>query len=333
VSKSISKGVPIKVNVKVTNDTIFPVANVVLMFEYSNSLDGVPHKMTITVPSSPKSTNTVTFNLSSQYCGIVDVRLYQTKVYDNLKMFCLKHRHQSGCSVLVMPKFHNIPMVVENVVSEIVESDTYSKDKAGDDCSEVFDIREYQDGDRLNRIHWKLSSKGDQTYVKEYSLPISNSVVIIPEMVNGKDVSLPSIDTITELLLSISQNLNAHEVNHGICIYSQGGVTMHNVTNDEETLTVVGSMVRQGIPEVYKPYAFSYFQSINEYSNYSHTIYITNVLDVQTLSNLEDFNSTKKTVFYVSNQPMDKKFLSYDGVQVVQVVEGKILECVSEFIV
>jgi hypothetical protein len=232
-----------------------------------------------------------------------------------------------------MPKFHDIPMVVENVSSEIVESDTYSKDKSGDDCSEVFDIREYQDGDRLNRIHWKLSSKSDQTYVKEYSLPISNSVVIIPEMVNGESVRLPSIDTIAELLLSISQKLNANEVNHKVCLYSQDNVTMHNVTNDEETLTIVGSMVRQGIPQMYTPYAFSYFQSINDYGNYSHTIYITNVLDIQTLSNLEDFNSTRKTVFYVSNKPMDKKFLSYDGVQVVQVVEGKILECVGELIV
>ena len=38
-----------------------------------------------------------------------------------------------------------------------IESDSYSTIKGGDDPSEVFAIREYREGDRLQRIHWKLS--------------------------------------------------------------------------------------------------------------------------------------------------------------------------------
>ena len=57
------------------------------------------------------------------------------------------------------------------------------------------------------------------------------------------------------------------------------------------------------------------------------------MLNIDTLSLLEDFNSTKKTVLYVSNNPVDKKFLTYDGIQVLQVVEGKICECIGEFII
>lgn len=332
---SVLKDTPINLNVQVTNKSIIPVANIVLLFEYFNSLDGKIQKMTITVPASPKSTTDLSFSIISQYCGIVTVKLFDTKIYDNLKLFSLRKRHQQECSVLVIPKYHDIAMTIENVSTETMESDTFSKTKSGDDCSEVFDIREYHEGDKLNKIHWKLSSKTGQTYVKEYSLPISNAVVILPEMVNIPNTKLiDTMDTITELMLSISQKLNYFEVAHRISIYQDGDMSFHNITNNDETYNVINQFVRNGISKLNRPYAFKYFQAMNENPNYSHLIYITNVLDIKVLSNLEDFNATKKTVFYVSSSDgIDKKYLNYDGIQVVQVVNNMISQSISEFIV
>lgn len=333
-SKSIHKDIPIKLEVTVKNRSYVPIANVVMIFEYFNSLDAKTHKMTITIPSAPRGVNTICFDINSKYCGIVNVKLFQTKVYDNLKLFCMRKRHQQECSILIMPKVHDIPIVVENVSSEVLESDIFSKTKSGDDCSEVFDIRQYHDGDKLNRVHWKLSSKNEEVYVKEYSLPISNSIVIIPEIVNLHTKSSISImDTITEIVLSVSQQLNYKEVAHKIAIYDNESMSFENISTDEETYTAIGRMVRNGIPNVSEVYAFKYFQALNEYQQYSHIIYVTNILDINTLSALEDFNSIKKTVLYVSNTPIDKNFLTYDGVQIVQVVEGKICECIGEFII
>ena len=52
------------------------------------------------------------------------------------------------------------------------DSDRFSTYKKGDDPSEIFDIREYADGDKIQRIHWKLSSKTGDLMVKEGSLPL-----------------------------------------------------------------------------------------------------------------------------------------------------------------
>lgn len=331
---SISKDTPITLNVTVKNKSILPIANIVLLFEYFNSLDGKIQKMTVTIPASPKSTTDFSFNIISKYCGVVSVKLFDTKIYDNLKLFTLRKRHQQECSILIMPKYHDIPMIVENLSTEIIESDTFSKTKSGDDCSEVFDIREYQEGDKLNRVHWKLSSKAEQTYVKEYSLPISNSVVIIPEMVNTSSKKLIStMDTITELLLSISQKLNYNEVSHRIALFQNDNMTFHTITDNDQTYDIVNQMIHHGISKIDRPYAFKYFQAINEIPSYSHVIYITNVLDINVLSNLEDFNATKKTVFYISTKSIDEKYLNYDGVQVVQVVNNMISQSIGEFIV
>lgn len=334
LSKNIQKDVPITLEVTVKNSSYIPIANVVMIFEYFNSLDAKPHKMTITIPSAPKQSNTICFDITSKYCGVVNIKLFQTKVYDNLKLFCLRKRHQQECSVLVMPKLYDIPIVVENVSTEVLESDVFSKTKSGDDCSEIFDIRQYHDGDKLNRVHWKLSSKNEEVYVKEYSLPISNAIVILPEIVSLQGTnSISNMDTITEIVLSVSQQLNYHEVPHKIAIYTNDEMSIENVSNNEETYTIVGKLVRNGIPNLSETYAFKYFQAMSDYQQYSHIIYVTNVLNIDTLSLLEDFNSTKKTVLYVSNNPVDKKFLTYDGIQVLQVVEGKICECIGEFII
>lgn len=332
-SQTIPKNMPIKIDITVTNRSYIPISNMVMLFKYSNSLDGKVHKMTITIPSAPNGTNTVSFNIISKYCGIVNIRLFETKVYDNLKLFCLKKRHQQECSILIMPKLHDIPLILQNSSNDVMESDTFSKIKSGDDSSEVFNIREYQEGDRLNRIHWKLSSKRNEIYVKEYSLPISNSIVIIPEVVNYNVNSISDMDTITELLLSLSQGLNYHEIHHKISIYQNNNTYIENISNSEETYTAIRKIVRNGMPNNIQPYAFKYFQAVNECNNYSHTIYITNMLDINVLSNLEDFNSVKKTVFVISNIPLDTSLFTYNGIQIVQVVQNKISECIREFIV
>ena len=40
----------------------------------------------------------------------------------------------------------------------------------GYDPSELFDVREFQNGDRLQSVHWKLSARTDELMVKELSL-------------------------------------------------------------------------------------------------------------------------------------------------------------------
>lgn len=62
------------------------------------------------------------------------------------------------------------------------DSDRFSTYKKGDDPSEIFDIREYADGDKIQRIHWKLSSKTGDLMVKEGSLPLMKEIHIFIDL-------------------------------------------------------------------------------------------------------------------------------------------------------
>ena len=82
----------------------------------------------------------------------------------------------------IVPDYIPIENNIANYAEMGLETDDYSKTSKGDDPSEIFDIHEYHDGDKINRIHWKLTAKQDKTMVKDYSLPISNSIVLMADL-------------------------------------------------------------------------------------------------------------------------------------------------------
>ena len=79
-----------------------------------------------------------------------------------------------------MPKhIENIGIPNLSVVNKFLDSDRFSDEKPGDDPSEIFDIREFKDGDRLNSIHWNLTVKTGKIMVKDFSFPLNNSDRIV----------------------------------------------------------------------------------------------------------------------------------------------------------
>ena len=98
-----------------------------------------------------------------------------------------------------------------------MDSDEYSMKKAGYDPSETFAIREYQPGDRIRQIHWKLTEKFDNLMVRDYGLPIQNTILLLLETGYAQDKPDPDcMDALAEALLSVSQELASQQVVHSI---------------------------------------------------------------------------------------------------------------------
>ena len=76
-------------------------------------------------------------------------------------------------TMLVLPRISEVPVMVSRQSRDFAgESEEHSKERGGDDPSEVFQIRDYQPGDKLRSIHWKLSAKTGEMMVRERSLPL-----------------------------------------------------------------------------------------------------------------------------------------------------------------
>lgn len=117
--------------------------------------------------------------------GVVTFRIRRIRTEDAIGLGMGYRRNVAECSVTILPEIV-IPHLEfsEQIRNFLLDSDTYSKTKSGEDVSEVFGLREYRPGDSWQKVHWKMTARQEHIWVKEYSLPIGASVVLAAE--NGR---------------------------------------------------------------------------------------------------------------------------------------------------
>lgn len=117
----------------------------------------------------------------TMYCaGGYEYRLRRVRVYDWTGWFYLTKRLNCPAATQLLPQLHELPVELSGAVRGFFgESEVYDDLRGGSDNSEVFQIREYAPGDRLQNIHWKLSAKAEDLMVREHSLPKGCAVVLL----------------------------------------------------------------------------------------------------------------------------------------------------------
>lgn len=218
----VSKKQPFPVQLCITNKSFIPVGKAEAHIEYYNVFSNQISSFYLDLPIQPRNSQRVTFQLSSKFCGIIKIRTVNIKISDPMRLFKFRIGKNIRTEVSVMPEIHEIDGTVTYTDRVNEESNIFSEQKPGDDPSEIFNLREYNPGDRLNRIHWKLSSKKDDFIVKEYSLPVD-----VPSMIflnlkcyEDSEYTLPVFDTLVETFLSVSQLMLDSERNHKVIFYS-----------------------------------------------------------------------------------------------------------------
>ena len=107
--------------------------------------------------------------------------------------------------VIFLPLPEELYVNLEYVPSvDVEESETFSDDYRGFDSSELFGIREFQEGDRVHQIHWKLSAREGLMMIREFSQPVESNVYVCVDLnpnVNTKEM-LQSCTSIAYALLS-----------------------------------------------------------------------------------------------------------------------------------
>ncbi len=216
--KSISKNTDFPVQLVVTNKSIFPIGKASARIEYYNIFSDQLSAFDLFLPIQARNSQRVTFRLCSKFCGIIKIKTSSLHIYDPLKIFKFKVAENISTEVNILPEGHEISGIVQYTDRVNEESDIFSEHRPGDDPSEVFDLREYNPGDKLNKIHWKLSSKKDDFIVKEYSMPIDVPCAVFLDLKSytSGNYDLPVIDTVIETFLSLSQFLLDNERGHSV---------------------------------------------------------------------------------------------------------------------
>jgi len=202
-------------NLKIINKSIFPFPTAVIKIKYKNRLSDNSDTFKISVPIHSLASQTVTFNLSSEFCGVINAKVVHIRLFDYLMLFSCRIKSDSQADVYIIPDA--AAEIIPNKPNKIHDetSTEFSKYKSGDDPSEIFELKDYVPGDKINRIHWNLSSKQNQLITKHYSLNIDSPVAVVSDILfDMKETNLIKIDTALEIIYKVSFTFLENQIRH-----------------------------------------------------------------------------------------------------------------------
>lgn len=232
---------------------------------------------------------------SSKSCGSLLCEIDEVKIYDFLMLFSIKKKadvRSISCRVAILPNARLDR--VENEIQSGIEDESleYSKRVSGDDPSEIFDIREYREGDRIRRIHRWLSEKHDSIIIKDFGEPIVSKVLVLVDFSDSVRLSEATL----EVLFGVLQNFEKNEIkpvvkwlnpkNKHINEYSE------NTFDIQSFFTIMLESSSCGSGLIYD-YDFK-----EDFGKYSSVIYIGSKLNKDSITSLYELSNSVSTTVY-----------------------------------
>lgn len=329
-----------RINITISNSSPFPVSCAMITIKIKNCMTGETQDLTTMFPVSSRNQQSIKFSVTYKHCGKIIISLKQIKIYDYVKLFSRINSIDLKKEILVIPAVLPIsPQIITQTVS-VSDDSEYSKTKPGDDSSEIFDIRKYAYGDKINRIHWNLSSKMDETMVKEYSLPVSCQLIIVFDypVILSQENAYNRIDAVVDSLMSLSVYMTANGLRHKIYWFNSvaGAERINDISSEDDLHEFLHELFSAGTySDEFR--TFISYQNETVHSDMSHTIYLSTVFSDEILHNFSLIrNSYRKTYITVSDTDQIKESKSVspeDDLSVIYVPCDNITENLTKIII
>ena len=334
------RGARIPVVIRCENPCRYPISNLMIEIEHYNTIDSVKDTVKICTPLYPKEVQFLTMQLTSLHYGTIRLSITRCRISDMLRLFRLKLKKASKTAPYSETSFTVIPNVIpiDNPIANYsemgLETDEFSKEHKGDDPSEIFDIHEYQEGDKINRIHWKLSAKQETTMVKDYSLPIANSIIIVVDMnIDRKQSDFMQIyDAVVETVSAVTQYLSENSTVHKVIWYDT--ITGENISmtvkDEEDSRLLLSMLLKSGLYSGEHPALLNYVNSQDRFKC-GHLMYFSAKYDSSVTALMNDSDLAFRYSYLLVNASSDTgKALVDDFAEVVNVDANNAPESIRE---
>lgn len=171
-----------EVTLSVRNDSFFPSGNVFYHMQVYNAYYPNEEDYYVNLPVHAKKTVHASWEITASYCGALKVRLTECFVRDMCNLWTFHLPEEKVAELFVMPKKQEVSIGVEDIAGGEGENEEETEVKKGDDPSLLLDIRPYIPGDRMQRVHWKLTARQGDLMVKEYGMSVNKQIHILLEL-------------------------------------------------------------------------------------------------------------------------------------------------------
>ena len=285
-----------KINIRfcVKNMSLITLAGAKVRISYRNLYTDFTEKSEFIFPINAMSKKHFNYELCSSHVGVIKLKIKDIILYDFFKLFSIKIKLHKEVNVSFLPKIHPTFIDIRRNEHFNSESNVNTNSQKGDDPSDISNIREFSPGDKLNRIHWKLSSKNETLMVKEYSQPIYNNVLLLLELAApNNNNELEFLDIITSITASLSWNFCQNKTPHSIAWFDKKHSHFYckKVINLYDMYSVLSLIISS--------YSDNERASFKEFKNnkkpYSHVVYLSCEIDKDTFTS---FNELPQNIFY-----------------------------------
>ncbi|MBP3338190.1 MAG: DUF58 domain-containing protein [Lachnospiraceae bacterium] len=271
------KGNLVKINVY--NNCFIPVTRMKAYLRIVNVMSGRKNKYIMNMSGAHKGVSSFGSNVFFEKFGEYEVHSKKIRIYDVTGLFHIDIRRKMNVNIEVIPKLNYVPVNITLGTRNFYgEANVYDEHTPGYDNNEIFQIREYQKGDKLQSVHWKMSAKQEDIVVKDPSLPKACAVVLIIDFNDEKLLKKENaVEDFMEAAVSISFSIMDAKCCHYVAWYDsvEGRMNRLRVDDEESMFYCIGTLMKvlwkekdidlvEEYKHEYKNEPFIYALSINE---------------------------------------------------------------------
>lgn len=236
-----AKAQPVALRVAAVNRSPLPAGRARVRLSIANQFTGEAQRESLEFSPS-RMPQILEHKLTCGACGLVACRLSKARAYDLLGLFWapVRLKGAGACQLVVMPTAHRPALGLGQSSSQGSDGGRFSPDKPGEDPTELFGLRDYRPGDRLNRVDWKLSQKGEGLLVRQASLPLRDQALFLLDL-SGTG---PESDGLMDVLATLGRFLSEEKQEYTVGFPQGGRWSFLPVREPEEEQAAVEAVLR-----------------------------------------------------------------------------------------
>lgn len=316
---AVEKKEPFSFMIRAKSSRLFPIPCLRVTIEISNALGGETERELLSFPFFAGEA-VMEQPCRSACCGKLSCTVRRARGLDFLRLFSLPVRVKESAAVFVLPSRTPAPAAVtENcLLPDFAELSLPTA--PGNDPSDPFDVRSYQPGDPLSRIHWKLSAKQGEWIVREGGSSAERSIRFLVECGS----QLLENDCIMETFSRLAFLLVEHGIPAQVFWPEDAELGSQGFDGEEEASEILEVLLSRSVPP-----AFPVLELFREehWKKCAHLIYITPKCSPERLTGLlEAGNAERVTVFLCGTK--QEQEISHDVV--IPVRPDRLDDCLAE---
>ena len=168
----VNRGDDASVTLTVSHKGLLPIAPITLTL--CDLLGG--EEEPVRLKSASGRRQQLRFPFNARHVGVVEVGVKKYKVEDVFGLFSVTRTPDTPCAeLLVLP----LPFETEDLKFAPGDEGLESMARATEDISSPADVRAYQPGDPLKKIHWKLSLRKGDLLVRRFEQPTLPDALVL----------------------------------------------------------------------------------------------------------------------------------------------------------